>query len=59
MTLVDRRLPGAVIHDPEFRDYLETLFLDKGLRIVGAIYNSPVLMLSREPVTTLDGFTSW
>ncbi|MCR9121713.1 MAG: TRAP transporter substrate-binding protein [Phyllobacteriaceae bacterium] len=47
---------SAVIHDPEFRDYMETLFLDKGLRIVGAIYNSPVLMLSREPVTTLDGF---
>lgn len=49
---------AAVIHDPEFRDYLETLFLDKGVRIVGAIFNSPTQMLSREPVTTLDGFKS-
>ena len=46
----------AVIHDPEFRDYLETLFLDKGVRIIGAIFNSPTQMLSREPVTTLAGF---
>ncbi|MWD28191.1 hypothetical protein E0K89_011945 [Aquicoccus sp. SCR17] len=46
----------AVIHDPEFRDYMETLFLDKGVRVIGAIYNSPTLLLSREPVTTLDGF---
>lgn len=49
---------AAVIHDPEFRDYLETLFLDKGVRIAGAIFNSPTQMLSREPVTTLDGFKS-
>ena len=47
---------SAVIHDPEFRDYMETLFLDKGVRVVGAIFNSPILMLSREPVTALDGF---
>lgn len=46
----------AVVHDPEFRDYLETLFLDKGLRVVGAIFNSPTQILTREPVTTLDGF---
>lgn len=70
MTNVDSRfqafdLPGlfrdadevdAVIHDPTFRDYLETLFLDKGLRVIGAIYNSPILMLSREPVGDLAGF---
>jgi TRAP-type C4-dicarboxylate transport system substrate-binding protein len=47
---------SAVIHDPEFRDDLETLFLDKGVRIIGAIFNSPTQMLSREPVTTLAGF---
>lgn len=47
---------AAVIHDPAFRDYLETLFLDKGVRIIGAIFNSPTQMLSREPVTTLEGF---
>jgi TRAP-type C4-dicarboxylate transport system substrate-binding protein len=45
----------AVIHDPAFRDHLETLYLDKGLRVIGAIYNSPTLMLTREPVTTLAG----
>ncbi|SFU19440.1 TRAP-type C4-dicarboxylate transport system, substrate-binding protein [Sedimentitalea nanhaiensis] len=70
MTNVDGRfqafdLPGlfmdadevaAVIHDPEFRDYLETLFLNKGLRVIGAIYNSPTLLLSREPVADLDAF---
>ena len=45
----------AVIHNPEFRDHLETLYLDKGLRVIGAIYNSPMLMLTREPVTELSG----
>lgn len=43
----------AVIHNPEFRDHLETLFLNKGIRVVGAIYNSPMLMLTKEPVTAL------
>jgi len=43
----------SVIHDPEFRDHLETLFLDKGVRVIGAIYNSPTLMLTREPATSL------
>ncbi|WP_290886880.1 TRAP transporter substrate-binding protein [Hoeflea sp.] len=46
----------AVIHDPEFRDYMETLFLDKGVRIIGAIFNSPTQILTREPVTTIEGF---
>lgn len=46
----------AVIHDQEFRDYMETLFLDKGVRIIGAIFNSPTQILTREPITTLDGF---
>jgi TRAP-type transport system periplasmic protein len=45
----------AVIHDKDFRDYMETLFLDKGVRIIGAIFNSPTQILTREPVTTLDG----
>ncbi len=44
---------AALIADPEYRDHLETLFLDKGLRIIGAISNSPILMLTREPVTSL------
>ena len=46
----------AVIHNAKFRDYMETLFLNKGVRIIGAIFNSPTQMLSREPVTTLEGF---
>ncbi len=46
---------AAVIHNPEFRDHLETLYLDKGVRVIGAIYNSPMLMLTREPVTELSG----
>ena len=46
----------AVIHDKEFRDYMETLFLDKGVRIIGAIFNSPTQILTREPVTDIEGF---
>ena len=46
----------AVIHDPEYRDHLETMFLDQGLRVIGAIYNSPTIVLTREPETTLAGF---
>lgn len=45
---------GAAIHDPEYRDYLETMFLDKGLRVIGAIYNSPTVVFTTKPVTELD-----
>ncbi|MEM8855754.1 MAG: TRAP transporter substrate-binding protein [Pseudomonadota bacterium] len=48
----------AVIHNPEYRDHIETMFLDRGLRVIGAIYNSPVIVLTREPMETvpeLDG----
>lgn len=44
---------AAVIHDPAYREHLETLFLDKGVRIIGAVYNSPTLVLTRDPVTKL------
>lgn len=44
-----------VIHDPEYRDHMEEMFLDKGLRIIGAIYNSPTVIFTMKPVTTLDG----
>lgn len=47
---------AAVIHDPQYRDHIETMFLDRGIRVIGAIYNSPVLALTREPVTSVDGF---
>ncbi|MEO1104244.1 MAG: TRAP transporter substrate-binding protein [Pseudomonadota bacterium] len=43
----------AVIHDPQYRDHIETMFLDRGLRVIGAIYNSPVIVLTREPVETV------
>jgi TRAP-type C4-dicarboxylate transport system substrate-binding protein len=46
----------AVIHDPNYRDHIETMFLDRGLRVIGAIYNSPVLALTNEPVETVNGF---
>lgn len=45
----------AVIHDKDFRDYMESLFLNKGVRIIGAIYNSPTQMLTREPVNSIEG----
>lgn len=43
------------IHDPEYRDRLEELFLDKGLRVIGAIYNSPTVVFTIGEVTTLEG----
>lgn len=45
----------AAIHDPEYRQHLETLFLDKGLRVIGAIYNSPTVVFTMKDVTTLAG----
>jgi TRAP-type transport system periplasmic protein len=44
----------AVIHDPAHRDYLETMFLDRGIRVIGAIYNSPTVVLTKKPSPTLD-----
>src|SRR4029453_19573400 len=31
----------AVIHDPAYRDHMETMFLNRGIRIIRATYNSP------------------
>lgn len=45
----------AAIHDPEYRKHLEELFLDKGLRVIGAIYNSPTVVFTMKDVTTLAG----
>ncbi|GAB5468563.1 MAG: hypothetical protein Kilf2KO_15930 [Rhodospirillales bacterium] len=47
---------GAVLQDPDYQAHLETLGLDKGLRVIGAIYNSPILLLSTEPVRDLADF---
>ena len=30
---------AKVIHDPAYRDHFETMFLDRGIRVIGAIYN--------------------
>ena len=45
----------AVIQDPAYRDHLETMFVDKGLRVIGAIYNSPTVILLKKPAPTLEG----
>jgi TRAP-type C4-dicarboxylate transport system substrate-binding protein len=44
----------AVIHDPAYRDHMETMFVNRGLRIIGAIYNSPTLVLTKRPAPTLE-----
>lgn len=45
---------ARVIHDPAYRDHMETMFLDRGIRIIGAIYNSPTLILTKKPAPTLE-----
>jgi TRAP-type C4-dicarboxylate transport system substrate-binding protein len=44
----------AVIHDPAYRDHMETMFLDRGLRVIGAIYNSPTVVLFKKPAPTIE-----
>jgi TRAP-type C4-dicarboxylate transport system substrate-binding protein len=44
---------AAVIHDPAYRDHFETMFLNRGIRVIGAIYNSPTLILTKKPAPTL------
>ena len=44
---------ARVIHDPAYRDRMETMALDKGLRIIGAIFNSPFVVLTKEPAPKL------
>jgi TRAP-type transport system periplasmic protein len=44
----------AVIHDPAYRDHMETMFLDRGIRVIGAIYNSPTVVLFKKPAPTLE-----
>ncbi len=38
-----------VIHDPSYRDHVEKLALDKGVRVLGAIFNSPFVVLTKKP----------
>src|SRR3546814_3514310 len=44
---------ARVIHDPAYRDHFETIALDKGIRVIGAIFNSPMLVLTTAPAPTL------
>ena len=44
----------AVVHDPAYRDHLETMFLGRGLRVIGAIYNSPTVILLKKPAPNLE-----
>jgi TRAP-type C4-dicarboxylate transport system substrate-binding protein len=44
----------AVIHDPAYRDHMETMFINRGLRIIGAIYNSPTIVLTKRAAPTLE-----
>ena len=43
----------AVIHDPAYRDHMETMFLDRDVRVIGAIYNSPTVVLTKTPAPAL------
>lgn len=43
----------AVLHDPAYRDHLETLALSRGLRINAALYAAPTVVLTKKPVATL------
>ena len=47
---------ARVIHDPDYRAHIEAMALGKGLRVIGAIFNSPMLILTKTPLKTLDGF---
>jgi TRAP-type C4-dicarboxylate transport system substrate-binding protein len=44
---------ARVVHDPDYRAHLEVMALDKDLRIIGAIYNSPFVVLTKEPAPAL------
>ncbi len=46
------------VHELTYRDHIETMLLDKGLRVIGVIYNSPFVVLTKSPAPTiadLDG----
>jgi TRAP-type transport system periplasmic protein len=43
-----------VIHDPGYRNHMETMFLGRGIRVIGAIYNSPTIVLFKKPAPTLE-----
>lgn len=43
----------AALHEPAYREHFETMYLDKGLRVIGVIYNSPILALTKTPAPTI------
>lgn len=44
---------ARTIHDRGYRDHIEEMALDRGLRVIGAVVNSPVVILSKTPVKCL------
>jgi len=43
----------AVLHDPAYRNHLETMSLDHGLRINGVMFGAPTSVLTKKPAPTL------
>lgn len=44
---------ARTIHNRDYRDHIEEIALDRGLRVIGAVVNSPVVILSKTPVECL------
>ena len=42
------------IHDPAYRNHVETMLLNKGVRVLGIIYNSPFVVLTKKPAPKLS-----
>ena len=54
----DARHLVRTVHEPAYRDHIEAMLLDKGLRVIGVIYNSPFVVLTKDPapkLADLDG----
>ena len=43
----------AVLHDPTYRNHLETIALDRGLRVNGVMFGAPTMILTKKPSPTL------
>lgn len=54
----DPRHLVRTVHEAGYRDHIEAMLLDKGLRVIGVIYNSPFVVLTKDPapkLADLDG----
>lgn len=43
----------AVLHDPAYRNHLETMVVSRGLRINGVMFGAPTAVLTKKPSRTL------